>query len=133
MDKPRMSDGPVTLAHVAQRAGVSQMTASRALNGRSGVSAKTRHEVVRIATQIGYRVNVAARIWWANDNVDPDEVSPPFNLEAFKDEYFDHFYPGRRLKYELWLDAPAEFDAAPASRRDGTPRRASRAKASSRR
>jgi LacI family transcriptional regulator len=61
MDKPRSSDGPVTLAHVAERAGVSQMTASRALNGRTGVSAKTRREVVRIATQLGYRVNVAAR------------------------------------------------------------------------
>ena len=61
MDKPRIVDGPVTLAHVAERAGVSQMTASRALNGRSGVSAKTRREVVRIATQLGYRVNIAAR------------------------------------------------------------------------
>ncbi|CAM2151029.1 LacI family transcriptional regulator [Pararobbsia alpina] len=61
MEKPRIVDGPVTLAHVAERAGVSQMTASRALNGRSGVSAKTRREVVRIATQLGYRVNIAAR------------------------------------------------------------------------
>ncbi|MEJ0002823.1 MAG: LacI family DNA-binding transcriptional regulator [Pararobbsia sp.] len=31
------------------------------MNGRTGVSAKTRREVVRIATQLGYRANVAAR------------------------------------------------------------------------
>ncbi|MBI3554853.1 MAG: hypothetical protein HY074_01155 [Deltaproteobacteria bacterium] len=58
-----------------------------------------------------YRVNVTARIWWANDAIGPDEITPPFDMEKLHEEYFDHFFPGRLLRYELWLDAPAEFDA----------------------
>jgi len=50
-----------TLADVARLAGVSQMTASRALNGRPGVSRETRDEIVRIASDIGYVVNRTAQ------------------------------------------------------------------------
>src|ERR1700743_414124 len=50
-----------TLEHVAKLAGVSQMTASRALNGRPGVSRETRDEVLRIASDIGYAVNRTAQ------------------------------------------------------------------------
>jgi LacI family transcriptional regulator len=50
-----------TLEHVAKLAGVSQMTASRALNGRPGVSRETRDEVLRIASDIGYVVNRTAQ------------------------------------------------------------------------
>src|SRR5262249_17857202 len=48
-----------------------------------------------------YRVNMTAWIWWANDNVDPDELTPPFSIEAMGEEIYDHFFPGRKLKYEL--------------------------------
>lgn len=50
-----------TLADIAQRAGVSIMTASRALNGRSGVAESTRERVVGIARELGYVANVSAR------------------------------------------------------------------------
>lgn len=50
-----------TLAHVAKRAGVSQMTASRALNDRPGVSRETREAVLKIAAEIGYVVNRSAQ------------------------------------------------------------------------
>jgi len=50
-----------TLADVARLAGVSQMTASRALNGRPGVSRETRDEIARIASDIGYVVNRTAQ------------------------------------------------------------------------
>jgi len=50
-----------TLEHVAKLAGVSQMTASRALNSRPGVSRATRDEVLRIASDIGYTVNRTAQ------------------------------------------------------------------------
>ncbi|AOJ68841.1 MULTISPECIES: LacI family DNA-binding transcriptional regulator [Burkholderia] len=50
-----------TLAHVARIAGVSQMTASRALNDRPGVSQETREEVLRIAADIGYVMNRSAQ------------------------------------------------------------------------
>lgn len=59
-----------------------------------------------------YRVNVTTRIWWANDNVGADDISPVFDLERLANEYYDQYYPGRVLHYELWLDGPIEFDSA---------------------
>ncbi len=43
-----------TLDDVAAAAGVSRMTASRALNGRPGVSTQLRDQLVRIAAEMGY-------------------------------------------------------------------------------
>lgn len=45
----------VILADVAQRAGVSQATVSKVLNGRSDVSDRTREHVLRIVTETGYQ------------------------------------------------------------------------------
>jgi LacI family transcriptional regulator len=55
---PRRS---TTLAEIARSAGVSQMTASRALSGRPGVSATRRAEIQRIADRLGYAANRAAQ------------------------------------------------------------------------
>nr|WP_272941561.1 LacI family DNA-binding transcriptional regulator [Sphingomonas elodea] len=46
---------------VAARAGVSAMTVSRVINGRSGVSAATREAVERAIAELSYVPNVAAR------------------------------------------------------------------------
>lgn len=56
-----MAKQTTTLAQVAKIAGVSQMTASRALNDRPGVSQETRDAVLRIAADIGYAVNRSAQ------------------------------------------------------------------------
>jgi LacI family transcriptional regulator len=56
-----MSKQTPTLAQVAKIAGVSQMTASRALNDKPGVSQQTREEVLKIAVDIGYVVNRSAQ------------------------------------------------------------------------
>lgn len=54
-----------------------------------------------------FRVNVTTQIFWADDNVNPDIVTPAFDpanpASVFK---------SRTLKYELWLDGPVEFDSA---------------------
>ncbi len=50
-----------TLADVARRAGVSKGAASQALNGRSGVSETTRARVLRVARELGWSPNSAAR------------------------------------------------------------------------
>lgn len=50
-----------TLADVAHHAGVSTMTASRALNGRSGVSQSTRDRVLAASKSLGYVANISAR------------------------------------------------------------------------
>jgi DNA-binding LacI/PurR family transcriptional regulator len=50
-----------TIADVARQAGVSKGAASFALNGRPGVSEDTRRRVLRIAEEIGWHPNSAAR------------------------------------------------------------------------
>ena len=55
-----MSDRP-TIRHVAERAGVSVATASRALNDKGDVSGRTRERVREAAESLGYSVDRAAR------------------------------------------------------------------------
>lgn len=50
-----------TIIDVAAKAGVSAMTVSRVINGRSGVSATTREAVERAIAELSYVPNVAAR------------------------------------------------------------------------
>ncbi|HLZ55887.1 MAG TPA: LacI family DNA-binding transcriptional regulator [Ktedonosporobacter sp.] len=50
-----------TIHDVAKAAGVSITTVSRALNGYSDVSEKTRQRVKRVAGELGYRPNATAR------------------------------------------------------------------------
>ena len=50
-----------TLARLAELAGISQMSASRAINDRHGVSEQTRDKVLRIAAEIGYVANRTAQ------------------------------------------------------------------------
>ncbi|MDU0348029.1 LacI family DNA-binding transcriptional regulator [Actinomyces sp. MRS3W] len=52
---------PVTLAEVAARANVSLSTASKALNGREGVSPSTRERVRAAADQLGFAPSTVAR------------------------------------------------------------------------
>ncbi|MBW8817392.1 MAG: LacI family DNA-binding transcriptional regulator [Streptomyces sp.] len=51
----------VTIAQVAEEAGVSAMTVSNVMNGKPGASEETRRRVTEVAAQLGYRPNVAAR------------------------------------------------------------------------
>ena len=50
-----------TLAEIAKVAGVSRMTASRALNNQPGVSAETREDILRIADEMDYSANPFAQ------------------------------------------------------------------------
>jgi DNA-binding LacI/PurR family transcriptional regulator len=53
--------GPVTMADLAELAGVSKITVSRALRENGIVSADTREKVRALAAEHGYRLNVSAR------------------------------------------------------------------------
>lgn len=59
MSSPRR--GPVRLAEVAVRAGVSLSTASRVLNGGRSVGQPHRGRVLAVAAELGYRVNPHAQ------------------------------------------------------------------------
>ena len=54
-DAPGDAPGPVTIAYIAESAGVSIPTVSRVLNGRTGVSAETRERIEALINQYGYR------------------------------------------------------------------------------
>jgi LacI family transcriptional regulator len=51
----------VTIAQVAEEAGVSAMTVSNVMNGKPGASEETRRRVLEVAGHLGYRPNLAAR------------------------------------------------------------------------
>ncbi|MGW2522427.1 LacI family DNA-binding transcriptional regulator [Streptomyces sp. NPDC001617] len=53
--------GRVTIAQVAEEAGVSAMTVSNVINGKPGASEETRRRVLEVAGKLGYRPNVSAR------------------------------------------------------------------------
>jgi LacI family transcriptional regulator, galactose operon repressor len=61
MAEPRPNRHGATLADVAEVAGVSPSTASRALNGRGELSAETRAAVLEAATALGFQPSVLAR------------------------------------------------------------------------
>jgi len=50
-----------TLADIARIANVSLMTASRAINGKPGLSDELREKIMEIAKDLGYRPNIIAR------------------------------------------------------------------------
>jgi len=57
----KVSRRAATLSDVAERAGVSLATASKALNGRSDVAARTRERVLEAAESVGFTPNAVAR------------------------------------------------------------------------
>jgi DNA-binding LacI/PurR family transcriptional regulator len=56
-----MSQKPVTLRDVALRAGVSVATASRAMNGKQVVNARTRQRILDVIDELGFTPSPAAR------------------------------------------------------------------------
>jgi DNA-binding LacI/PurR family transcriptional regulator len=52
---------PVTIAYIAESAGVSVPTVSKVLNGKAGVSAETRARIEELITRYGYRKPSAAQ------------------------------------------------------------------------
>ncbi|HEU4603932.1 MAG TPA: LacI family DNA-binding transcriptional regulator, partial [Steroidobacteraceae bacterium] len=63
MQKSRRRKGSaVTIHEVARQAGVSPMTVSRVMNGRSNVRGATREIVMRAVRELNYTPNAAARL-----------------------------------------------------------------------
>jgi LacI family transcriptional regulator len=63
-----METRPVTIRDVAKKAGVSVSTVSRALNNYSDISETTRDLILKIAEEIGYKANIAAKSLSSNKN-----------------------------------------------------------------
>src|SRR5580692_10675093 len=69
---------------IADALGTSIGTVDRALHGRSGVSPKTKTRVLRMAEQLGYKPNIAARSLKLNRNLRIAAVLPR-EIAAFFD------------------------------------------------
>lgn len=79
-----MTDSPATrtrLGDVARRAGVSVATASKALNGRSDVSARTRARVASAADELGYVTSAGSYPLVA---LVADEMRTTYTLEVLR-------------------------------------------------
>jgi LacI family transcriptional regulator len=115
---------------IAEALGTSIGTVDRALHGRSGVSARTKARVLRMAEQLGYKPNIAARSLKLNRNVRiaavfPREIAAFFDplrggIQAAADEAV-----GMQLRLEfidyprLGLGDVAALESAAAKKYDG--------------
>ncbi len=96
----------VTISDIAQAAGVSPSTVSRALNNHTGIPESTRQKIQEIAAQLNYRLDVRARNFrlqrsqtiatlFPYQNASHRQISDPFYLEivgAITDELDQHGY-----------------------------------------
>jgi LacI family transcriptional regulator len=94
-----MMNKRVTIADVAQEAGVSMMTVSRAINNKEGISEETRQRILEIAERIGYRPSSVARALATNRSctiglVIPDVANPFFSqiVRGAEDLAYDSGY-----------------------------------------
>jgi LacI family transcriptional regulator len=85
VDKHGGKDGKAAgIRDIAEALGTSIGTVDRALHGRTGVSPRTKARVLRMAEQLGYKPNIAARSLKLNRNVRIAAVFPR-QIAAFFD------------------------------------------------
>ncbi|WP_082233455.1 LacI family DNA-binding transcriptional regulator [Halobacillus massiliensis] len=76
-----------TIKHIAQQAGVSVTTVSRALNGYSDVNVKTREKIKNIAKELNYSPNSLARSLVKNQSETIGLLVSGFTKESVKDGF----------------------------------------------
>ena len=106
-----------TLDEVARLAGVSKATASRALNGRSKVSAKAQAAVVDAARELGYTPNGSARSLVMQRTGSVAVILPESDERVFSDPFFARMLHAvarslreRDLQLVLLLAQPGDED-----------------------
>jgi len=75
----------ISSLELARQCGISQGTVDRALHDRPGVSPKTREKVLRLARQLGYRPNPAAREILTGQSLTVGAILPAVNNVFFMD------------------------------------------------
>ena len=81
-------NGQASLGEVAKLAGVSKATASRAINGRSKVSAKAQAAVLDAVRELGYTPNGAARSLVMRRTGSVAVILPESDQRIFSDPFF---------------------------------------------
>lgn len=85
---------PITLKDIAARVGKSVPTVSRALAGHDDISPDTRREVQRVAREMGYEPNIAARNLQKQRTDTIALIFPMMNQLRFSDPFFSEFLSG---------------------------------------
>ena len=85
---------PVTLKDIAAQVDKSVPTVSRALAGYSDISPSTRDEVQRVAREMGYEPNIAARNLQQQRSETIALIFPMMNQLRFSDPFFSEFLSG---------------------------------------
>ncbi len=85
---------PVTLKDIADRVGKSVSTVSRALGGFDDIGLDTRQEVQRVAREMGYEPNVAARNLQKQRTDTIALILPSINQLRFSDPFFSELLSG---------------------------------------
>ncbi|KAA3659443.1 MAG: LacI family transcriptional regulator [Chloroflexi bacterium] len=85
---------PVTLKDISARVGKSVPTVSRALAGHADISPDTRREVQRVAREMGYEPNIAARNLQKQRTDTIALIFPMMNQLRFSDPFFSEFLSG---------------------------------------
>ncbi|MEU8862126.1 LacI family DNA-binding transcriptional regulator [Streptomyces umbrinus] len=95
------------MADVAARAGVSRALVSIVFRGRAGASQETRERVLRVADEIGYRPDSAARLLARGRS---RTLGVMFTVhQAFHADLIEGIYPeAERLGYDVLLSAAAQ-------------------------
>lgn len=78
----------ISIKDIAARCGVSTATVSKALNGYSDISADTRAEISRIANEMGYMPNSAARALKTNRTYNLGVLFVDETMSGLTHEYF---------------------------------------------
>lgn len=91
----------LTLYDVAQRAGVSPMTVSNVINGKSGVRPATRQRVLDAIAETGYRVNAMARTLAGGRNRMISVFTPQLNRPYASEVVQGAAQAADRLNYDL--------------------------------
>ena len=94
----------VGIKEIAQAAGVSIGTVDRALHSRAGISVATRTRIVKMAEQLGYRPNLAARHL---------KLSRQRKISVHLPQEIASFFDALRAGIKdaaMWLQPPLEID-----------------------
>ena len=89
----------VTIADVAEKAGVSMMTVSRVVNNKDGIHEQTRQHIISVMDQLGYKPNRVARSLATNKTLKVGVVVPSISsayfgaiLEGAEQVFWDNEY-----------------------------------------
>ncbi len=89
-----------SMKDIALRCGVSMSTVSKALNGREDVGAATKEQVLKVAKELGYTANSAARALKTNRTYSIGIVFTDLSNSGFMHEYFASTLNSFRMEAE---------------------------------